>query len=315
MSNAALTAARKIKAGGHSNKHVLNCLCDHADEAGQWQMSVMQIADETELSDDSVRRCLADLVARGLITRRPQYRNGGRLSDLYTITLPAPCGDPSPHHAGTPPAPCEDPPRTTQGPSPHQGEGKRASISIQVAEREAPQASPAPSPDDSPKPKRKTKPKTDKHELPANWFADDVDRGYAKDQHLDDQQINFQERQFLEHWRDPDAADRLKSDWHSTWRKWILRQISWTKGGVANLPRAQDPVSAPKPKAPPRFPAFEGDPQLDAWDKYWTKTRGVGISESDLINLTDGNGRRRRGYLLPAEWPPGYQSEQFAVAA
>ena len=121
MSNRALTAARNIKAGGPSNKAVLNCLCDHADGADQWQMPVKQIADETELSDDTVRRCLADLVARGLITRTPTKRYGGRWHDIYTVTLPATCGDPSPHHAETLLAPCGDPPRTMQGDSPHHG--------------------------------------------------------------------------------------------------------------------------------------------------------------------------------------------------
>ena len=137
MSNRALTAARNIKAGGPSNKAVLNCLCDHADGADQWQMPVKQIADETELSDDTVRRCLADLVARGLITRTPTKRYGGRWHDIYTVTLPATCGDPSPHHAETLLAPCGDPPRTMQGDSPHHGGDIDSILEHQGSEREA----------------------------------------------------------------------------------------------------------------------------------------------------------------------------------
>jgi Helix-turn-helix domain len=320
MSNSALTAARKIKAGGPSNKSVLNCIADHANDRGQAWPSVKTIADETELSPDTVRRSLAVLVEKGLIIREQRYRNGGRDSDLITLRLPAPCEESTGTVQVPLPASCEDPPGTVQGPSSHDDTTPPRTVPPQASieasgkhqgSEEAPQASPAP----EGSPKAQKRPAAALTRLPSDWKPADEWRSYARTLGFDDGQIDYAAANFLDHWLQASDSKGKKKDWYAAWRMWVRREIEF-KRGLANIPRAQAPASA-TPKVTPlaaRVWADIDSPQWLAWDAHMKAQGKVGASETDA--RPDGpDTRLRRGWYFESPWPPGHDAEQMKQAA
>lgn len=88
MSVAALAWAKKQKTGSVAAKATLMVIADFADESGRCWPSQAVIAEETELSDRSVRQQMALLEAGGFLTREPRFReDGARATDVLRLNL------------------------------------------------------------------------------------------------------------------------------------------------------------------------------------------------------------------------------------
>ncbi len=89
MSNAAIDAAYRVKAGSATNKTVLIALANRANDEGKCWPFLRTLKAETELSERAIRTALADLERRGLLSRAAQYLDGTkyRRSNLITLHL------------------------------------------------------------------------------------------------------------------------------------------------------------------------------------------------------------------------------------
>lgn len=88
MSIQAVAWAIDQKTGSAAGKVVLICLANYADEDGACWPSQKTIAEETELSERSVREWLQKLEDAGLLTREPRRRDDGyRAADLICLAL------------------------------------------------------------------------------------------------------------------------------------------------------------------------------------------------------------------------------------
>ncbi|WP_166647809.1 helix-turn-helix domain-containing protein [Aquamicrobium defluvii] len=88
MSIQAVAWAIDQKTGSAAGKVVLICLANYADEDGKCWPSQKTIAEETELSERSVREWLQKLEDAGLLTREPRRRDDGyRAADLICLAL------------------------------------------------------------------------------------------------------------------------------------------------------------------------------------------------------------------------------------
>jgi hypothetical protein len=89
VSLAAISWARRQKTGSATFKAVLMALAGYADEKGLCWPSQAALAEETEMTDRSVRTALGALEDAGFIQREKKYRKDGtRDSDRITLLLP-----------------------------------------------------------------------------------------------------------------------------------------------------------------------------------------------------------------------------------
>lgn len=88
MSIQAVAWAINQKTGSPAGKVVLMCIANYADEAGECWPSQATIAEETELSERSVREWLTRLEEAGLLMREHRQRaDGSRKSDLIKLNI------------------------------------------------------------------------------------------------------------------------------------------------------------------------------------------------------------------------------------
>lgn len=90
MSSEALSWAKRTSFGGPVPKAVMLVLADYADEDGSCFPGQARVAGETETSERTVRRVLAELETVGALHREPRYRtdgHGGRTSDRIFLHL------------------------------------------------------------------------------------------------------------------------------------------------------------------------------------------------------------------------------------
>jgi hypothetical protein len=89
VSNAATSWARKQRTGDSRTSYVLRDLADRANSKGEAWSSVQKIAEDTEQSLSSVKRCLVRLQQQNLIARLDQthYDDSGKWSSTVTIVL------------------------------------------------------------------------------------------------------------------------------------------------------------------------------------------------------------------------------------
>lgn len=87
MSWRAVAWAIEQETGSATRKWVLVALADrHNGDTGRCDPRIRRLAADTELSERSVQRALAELEERGFIERHERYRDdGGRRSDLFTF--------------------------------------------------------------------------------------------------------------------------------------------------------------------------------------------------------------------------------------
>jgi hypothetical protein len=89
MSNAATAWARQRRTGDTRTSFVLRDLADRANAKGECWPTTKTIADDTEQSISSVKRCLAKLEQQNFIARieQLQYGDSGKWSSALTIVL------------------------------------------------------------------------------------------------------------------------------------------------------------------------------------------------------------------------------------
>lgn len=91
MSVQAITAAIAIQGVSPTEKLLLIALANYADKDGRCFPSQKTLAEDTCLSDRSIRTILTDLVERGLLDRQERRRaDGSRATDLITLRLDQP---------------------------------------------------------------------------------------------------------------------------------------------------------------------------------------------------------------------------------
>lgn len=73
-------------------RHVLLLLANYADDAGNCFPKQDRLADESGLSVQTVRKCIREFEAAGILktTSRNRSEGRGRISNLYTLDLPQP---------------------------------------------------------------------------------------------------------------------------------------------------------------------------------------------------------------------------------
>lgn len=120
MSVQAITAALAFQECSAPEKLLLLVLANYADEHGMCWPSQTRLSHDTRYTDRGVRKLLASLTERGVISRRPRYKSGSRTSDAITLNLiPEPrSAPPEPRsvHTGT---------TVTKGAEPRSGYTKR----------------------------------------------------------------------------------------------------------------------------------------------------------------------------------------------
>lgn len=90
MSYQAMAWATKQKVGSWSAKFVLIVLANYADNAGVCWPSQERLANDTEMTDRGIRKCIAHLVEAGFlhpVQHRPGT-GGGRKTNIYRLRLP-----------------------------------------------------------------------------------------------------------------------------------------------------------------------------------------------------------------------------------
>lgn len=86
MSVQAITAAMAIRNASPSEKLLLLVLANYADEHMRCWPSQRRLADDTCLTDRTIRKLLSDLEQRGIITRTERQRDdGSRASDVIHL--------------------------------------------------------------------------------------------------------------------------------------------------------------------------------------------------------------------------------------
>jgi DNA-binding transcriptional MocR family regulator len=87
----AMSWAKRQRTGSATRKLVLLTLADYADDNGICWPSQRTLADETELTDRSIRNALGDLEGIGLLDRRsrPPLSSGQRQTDLIILKIGA----------------------------------------------------------------------------------------------------------------------------------------------------------------------------------------------------------------------------------
>lgn len=106
MSVQALSSAFAVRGVNASEKLVLLALANYADRELRCWPSQKTLSEDTELGERTVWGALKGLEARGLLTRKPRYRDdGARSTDVFTLNFDA---TPLADIATTPRNPCDD---------------------------------------------------------------------------------------------------------------------------------------------------------------------------------------------------------------
>lgn len=89
MSFQAMTWAVEQKVGSQSAKFLLLILANYADNSGMCWPSQERLASDTEMTDRGIRKCLALLVEKGLVSFEERRGTGGvRKTNIYRLSLP-----------------------------------------------------------------------------------------------------------------------------------------------------------------------------------------------------------------------------------
>lgn len=86
MSHAASQWAKTVITGGTTNKAILMVLADYANHSLEAWPSFERVAKEAECSVSTVKRAVADMEARGLLTRQRRRQPDGKLG-CYVLVL------------------------------------------------------------------------------------------------------------------------------------------------------------------------------------------------------------------------------------
>jgi hypothetical protein len=206
---------RTQKTGSPVDRSVLRVLADHAGQDASCYLRTRLIADETELSESSVRKALASLIEQGLIRVYERYHlNGARKSNRYQLLIDGSDTAPPEHEdwAGVREADGEAPPNG--GPPAQDGSGgvrdtegfpyKEATLFEATPEKGAPQR------------------RTHATRIPDDFEPDEKMRAWFQENNLSaaiDGRIEHEK--FMDYWRAEAGARARKLDWPATWRRWM----------------------------------------------------------------------------------------------
>jgi helix-turn-helix protein len=206
---------RTQKTGNPINRSVLRVLADHAGQDASCYLRTQLIADETELSESSIRKALASLIEQGLVRVYERYHlNGARRSNRYQLLVDG---------AETPPPDHEDwagvRERTGEGPSGGEaptadGPGRlRDTEGFPVKEATLFEATP-----EKGAPLRRTL----ATRVPDDFKPDEKMREWFRANNLSaviDGAVEHEK--FMDYWRAEAGARARKLDWPATWRRWM----------------------------------------------------------------------------------------------
>lgn len=224
MSMTALRWARGVRGITSTQKLVLLLLADTANDYGDAWPSALALADDSGLSDRTVRTALDALEGMGLIEGRRELGRATRwcvrVGSEPASETPAPIADPSettsdPSETGAPRKPLPTTPETDDvGPRKLlPGGSETVSDRTLINPQENPQGTPIGDAAAAAPPRRGIR-------LPADWWPDDKLGRYAHDLGLDPRRVA---ENFRDYWHAKAGKDATKLDWPATWRGWCRR--------------------------------------------------------------------------------------------
>jgi len=244
MSFETLVWVRQIRAGNPSARSVLRVIADHAGQDHSCYLRTRLIADETELSESTVRNALAHLVDVGLIkVFERRHANGARRSNRYQALVdgedtPAPDAEDWADIRTRKPA--EDPPgagggtlREPEGGGPGAGGGTlREPEGFPYNEVTLFEAST--SKGRAPRPTTATR-------IPDGFMPTDEMKAWFAAEKLH-RVINgrMEHEKFVDYWKAAPGAKGRKLDWAATWRNWMRTAAARVPHGF-NLPVSSPP--------------------------------------------------------------------------
>ncbi len=212
MSVEAITWALGIKTGSPTRKVVLLCLANYADREGVCWPSYESLAEQCEISKNTIIRCIAALVDGGLLTREVRHtKNGKQTSNSYTLAMPMRQG----YQVGTLPYPeLWVPPLpiamgTTYEPS------LEPPLNIELG-ADAPSG-----------PKKEVLKKAEKKgtRLVNDWQPSQSTIDTVYEWGLIGDEVNWEHDRFSDYWLAKTGSGSTKLDWDRTWLNWMRRVL------------------------------------------------------------------------------------------
>jgi hypothetical protein len=237
---------RTQKAGNPINRTVLRVLADHAGQDHSCYLKTRLIADETELSESSVRKALAALIDGGLVRVYERYRtDGARRTNRYQLLIdgadtPAPdaedWADVRQRSTDDPLREAEAPLREAEGGAPGGGGGTlRETEGFPTKEATSSKTTP---------PKGGAARSTATR-VPEDFTPDEKMRAWFVAEQLGsciDGRIEHEK--FMDYWRAAAGQKARKHDWPATWRNWMREaaQRAGRRPGTALVPASGAPM-------------------------------------------------------------------------
>jgi len=230
----ALVAAHQF--GSSAKKAVMMCLAQHADgDTASTFVGQTTIACETEYSERTIQRTLAELEEDGLIRRQPRMRSSGRgrTSDLTTIVASAVKARPRcrPYVPEDQPATgsgWSDQPDTDAGPTRHwlpdQPDTVAGEPSVEPKEREKSGG-------------RGSRVDPD--------FKPSPETELIKKHGLSDGYVQTELEKFIDYWLGVSGAKGVKRDWQATWRNWLRNSVKFSGAKSSSQVRSGGRPSVP----------------------------------------------------------------------
>lgn len=269
MSVQAIAWVAKQECGGPSGKVLLYALANYADEHGRCWPSQKRLAEDTELSDRSIRTWIGKLAEMGLLCVEKEAR--GR-SHPAVIVLNLAAAE-----------------RRKQLPPENISAGnscaKRRKLVQEKAETGSAPYKEEPSLEPSLEPSGARKRAT---RLPEGWRPSGEDWQYGLDLGLTSDECERLLRD-MKDWSATAPAGK-KLDWSRTWQVWVRREAD----KLGRKPAG----SGSTPKKASVFVELGSD-EWDAWKAY------KGGARIPVHEARADDGTMRRGWYFESRWPPG----------
>lgn len=196
-----------------TQKLVLICLADYADDFGACYPSVDTIASSTGLNSRSVRRTIAELELLGHLTRNFCI---GKRTD-YTIH---PC------HIVT--TDIESPLSESPIPLSESTQTPDRGVNITIINHQEPPIKEIGSPTAQPREKNTGTRLPADWSLPDDWAEDAIGIG------VEHYQAFLESEKFRDYWHSVAGAKGRKADWRATWRNWVRRSQENAKRNMSH---------------------------------------------------------------------------------
>jgi hypothetical protein len=202
-----------------SEKLVLLALANYADEDMRCWPSQKRLAEDTCLTDRTMRTVLAALEERGVVSRVERRRpDGSRATDIITVHLETP----RPQQAET----ISAPPEKSSGPPEIDCSQAEAVSGLTSFEPSINHQRKAPS--EPERARRATR-------LAADWSPSETQVAFALKEGLTADETERAACNFRDHWLGAPGARGTKLDWPATWRKWVRTEADRKRERGARL--------------------------------------------------------------------------------